>query len=175
MGNSVWSGRDNHCCCSLHNGAGSECSLMSECSLINGSSNRNIRDSMKWNTGLEDLKSLTYEEHVKCPSCMIGKAILEDFPKARQVKVKPQHQINVDSFSFSVASIAGHNHAVVFVDKCSGYNWACSTVVSAPLWYPRSWVRTRPFPQSMLHVSSWLLNEAKCFNHAAVFVGKSTG
>jgi hypothetical protein len=31
-----------------------------------GSSNRNIRDSTKWNTGLEDLKGLTYEEHVKC-------------------------------------------------------------------------------------------------------------
>jgi hypothetical protein len=32
---------------------------------------------------------------------------------------------------------------------------------SAPLWYPRSWVRTRTFPQSMLHASSRLLNEAK--------------
>ena len=36
------------------------------------SSNRNIRDSIKWNHGLEDLKGLTYEEHAKCPSCMIG-------------------------------------------------------------------------------------------------------
>jgi hypothetical protein len=45
---------------------------------------------------------------------------------------------------------------------------ACSAVVtghSAPLWYqgPVSWVRTRPFPQSMLHASSWLLNEAEYF------------
>ncbi len=85
------------------------------------SSNRNIRDSIKWNSGLEDLKGLTYEEHVKCPSCMIGKAILEDFPKAKQVKVKPIHQINVDSFSSSIPSfIEGYNHAVVFVDKCTG-------------------------------------------------------
>ncbi len=38
------------------------------------SSNRNLRDSIKWSTGLEDLKRLTYEEHVKCLSCMIGKA-----------------------------------------------------------------------------------------------------
>jgi hypothetical protein len=50
---------------------------------------------------------------------MIKKATLEDFPKARQVNVKPLHQINVDSFSSSVASIAGYNHAVVFVDKCT--------------------------------------------------------
>jgi hypothetical protein len=85
------------------------------------SSNRNIRDSIKWNTGMEDLKGLTYEEHVKCPSCMIGKATLEDFPKARQVKVKPLHQINVDSFSSSIPSIEGCNHAVVFDDKYTGY------------------------------------------------------
>ena len=38
------------------------------------SSNRNIRDSIKWNNGLEDLKGVSYEEHVKCLSCMIGKA-----------------------------------------------------------------------------------------------------
>jgi hypothetical protein len=42
--------------------------------------NRNIRSSVKWNTGLEDLKRLTYEEHLKFPSCVIGKATLEDFP-----------------------------------------------------------------------------------------------
>ncbi len=56
---------------------------------------------------------------------MIGKATLEDFPKARQVKVKPLHQINVDSFSSSVPSIEGYNHAVVLVDKCIGYRWIC--------------------------------------------------
>jgi hypothetical protein len=54
---------------------------------------------------------------------MIGKATLEDLPKARQVKVKPLHQINVDSFSSSIPSIEGYNHAVVFVDKCTGYRW----------------------------------------------------
>ena len=83
------------------------------------SSDRNIRDSIKWNHGLEDLKGLTYEEHAKFPSCMIGKATLKDLPKARQVKVKPLHQINVDSFSSSIPSIEGYNHAVVFVDKCT--------------------------------------------------------
>jgi hypothetical protein len=56
---------------------------------------------------------------------MIGKATLEDFPKARQVKVKPLHQINVDSFSSSIPSTEGFNHAVVFVEKCTGYRWIC--------------------------------------------------
>ncbi len=46
--------------------------------------------------------------------CMLGKATWEYFPKARQVKVKPLHQINVHSFSSSVPSIEGYNHAVVF-------------------------------------------------------------
>jgi hypothetical protein len=80
-----------------------------------------FENSIKWNTRLGDLKRLAYEEHVKCPSCMIGKATVEDFPKARQVKVKPLHQINFDSFSesSSIASIEGYNHAVVFVDKCT--------------------------------------------------------
>jgi hypothetical protein len=40
---------------------------------------------------------------------MIGKATLEDLPKARQVKVKPLHQINVDSCSSSIPSIEGYN------------------------------------------------------------------
>jgi hypothetical protein len=42
-------------------------------------------------------------------------------PKARQVKVRHLHQINVDSFSSSIPSIEGYNHAAVFVDKCTGY------------------------------------------------------
>jgi len=48
---------------------------------------------------------------------------LEGLPKTRQVKVKPLHQINVDSFSSSIPSIKGYNHAVVFIDKCTGYRW----------------------------------------------------
>jgi hypothetical protein len=54
---------------------------------------------------------------------MIGKATLEDFPKTRQVKVKPLHQINVDSLSSSIPAIEGYIYAVIFVDKCTGYRW----------------------------------------------------
>ena len=65
---------------------------------------------------------------MKFLSCMIGKgrkATFEDFPKARQAKVKTLHQINVDLFSSSVPSIEGYNHAVVFVEKCTGsYNFS---------------------------------------------------
>ena len=49
-------------------------------------SNRNIRDTIKCSHGLESL----FETHTKCPSCMIGKATLEDFPKATHMKYSVQ-------------------------------------------------------------------------------------
>ena len=52
---------------------------------------------------------------------MIGKATLEDFPKAKRPINKPLYQINMDSFSSSVKSIEGYNHAIVFVDAATGY------------------------------------------------------
>ena len=52
--------------------------------------------------GLEPLKKMTFETHVKCPSCMIGKATLEDFPKAKLPINKPLYQVQMDSFSSSV-------------------------------------------------------------------------
>ena len=54
---------------------------------------------------------------------MIGKATLEDFPKAKHPINKPLYQINMDSFSSSVKSIEGYNHAIIFVDAATGYRW----------------------------------------------------
>ncbi len=54
---------------------------------------------------------------------MIGKGTLENYP-ARKVRAsKPLKQINVDSFSLSVTSIEGYNHAAIFVDCNSGFRW----------------------------------------------------
>jgi hypothetical protein len=66
-----------------------------------------------------------YEAHVKCPSCMLGKATLEhsSYLGARVRKVPPLYQINMDSFSSSIKSIEGYNHAVVLVDNQTGYRW----------------------------------------------------
>ena len=66
---------------------------------------RNIRDTIKCVNGLESLKHMTCDTHVKCPSCMIGKATLDDVPKAKKVIAKPLYQIHMDSFSSSVRSI----------------------------------------------------------------------
>ena len=53
---------------------------------------------------------------------MIGKATLEDFPKAKRPIDKPLYQVHMDSFSSSVNSIEGYNHAIVFVDAATGYS-----------------------------------------------------
>ena len=74
---------------------------------------QNIRDTIKCVNGVESLKHMTCYTHVKCPSCMIGKATLEDLPKAKKVITKPLYQIHMDSFSSSVRSIEGYFHALV--------------------------------------------------------------
>ena len=86
-------------------------------------SNRNIRDTIHHSEGLDELVSKKFETHMKCSSCMIGKSTLEDLPKLKDRAEEPLHQVNMDSFSSSVTSIEGYNHAVVFVDCNSGYRW----------------------------------------------------
>ncbi len=54
---------------------------------------------------------------------MIGKATLEDFPKAKRPINKPLYPVHMDSFSSSDKSIEGYNHAIVFVDAAIGYRW----------------------------------------------------
>ncbi len=67
--------------------------------------NRNIRETITHSTGREDLRSRTFEEHTKCPSCMIGKRTLEDLPKLKDLATEPLHQVNMDIFSSSIQSI----------------------------------------------------------------------
>jgi hypothetical protein len=84
-------------------------------------SNQTIQDIIKCAIGLVSLKKMTVEIHVKCPSCMIGKATLEDFPKAKRPINEPLYEVHMDSFSSSVKSIEGNNHVIFFVDTATGY------------------------------------------------------
>ncbi len=72
---------------------------------------------------MESLKKMTFETHFKCPSCMIGKATLEDFLKAIGLINKPLYQVRMDLFSSSVKSIEGYNHVIVFVVAATGCRW----------------------------------------------------
>ena len=78
-------------------------------------------ETLKCVNGLESLKHMTCDTHVKCPSCLIGKATLEDLSKAKKVITKPLYQIQMDSLSSSVKLIEGYFHALVIVDAASGY------------------------------------------------------
>ena len=84
-------------------------------------SNRNIKDTVKCAIGLESLKKMTFKPHARCPSCTIGKALLEDFKKAKRPINKPLYQVQMDSFSSPVKSIEGYIHAIVFVHAATGY------------------------------------------------------
>ena len=86
-------------------------------------SNRDIQQSIKHTTGLEELINKTYEQHTKCGACMIGKSTLKDYPALKVRADNPLKQINVDSFSSSVTFIEGYSHAAVFVDCISGFRW----------------------------------------------------
>ena len=50
---------------------------------------QNIQDTIQCVNGLESLKHMTCDTHVKCPSCMIGKATLEDLQKTKRVIQNP--------------------------------------------------------------------------------------
>ena len=55
-------------------------------------SNRSILDTIKCAIELEALKRMAFETHVKYPSCIIVKATLEEFPKAKRPINKPLYQ-----------------------------------------------------------------------------------
>jgi hypothetical protein len=86
-------------------------------------SNKTIRDTIKCATGLESLKKMTFETDTKWPPCVIGKATLEDFQKAKRPINKPLYQVHMYSFSSSVKSIKGYFHAIGFVYAATGYRW----------------------------------------------------
>ncbi len=86
-------------------------------------SDRDIQQSIPYTKGLEEITNQTLDQHTKCGACMIGKSTLEPYPERRSRADHRLKQVNVDSFSSSVQSIEGYNHAVVFVDCNSGFRW----------------------------------------------------
>jgi hypothetical protein len=57
---------------------------------------------------------------------MIWKRTLENYPSRTVRASKPLKQINVHSFSSSVTSIEGYNHAAILVDCKLGFRWIYS-------------------------------------------------
>ena len=72
---------------------------------------------------------------------MIGKATLEDFPKAERSINKPLYQVHMDSFESSVKSIEGYINAIIFVDRhaATEYGWIYGMKTNGAIKVLRKW------------------------------------
>ena len=85
--------------------------------------NENIRKTIPFSIGLDELHSHRFDPHEKCPACMMGKSHLNNKPGRKERSDKPLSRVYMDIFSSSVTSIEGHNYALVITDDCTGYRW----------------------------------------------------
>ena len=85
--------------------------------------NECIRKSIAHSIGMDELKSARFDNHEKCPACMMGKSRQNNLPKAKERAKKPMNRINMDLVSSSVVSIKGYKYALVITDCCTGYRW----------------------------------------------------
>jgi hypothetical protein len=85
--------------------------------------NRNIRETIPFTKGMEKLLSYRYDEHDKCPSCMIGKSTRQDVPGPAKRATRPLGKVNFDLIVSTVNSVEGYNASALFVDDHSGLKW----------------------------------------------------
>ena len=85
--------------------------------------NECIRKSIAHSIGMDDLKSARFDNHEKCPACMMGKSRQNNLPNEKLRAKKPLNRINMDLVSSSVHSLEGHKYALVITDCCTGYRW----------------------------------------------------
>ncbi len=67
--------------------------------------------------GLEGLVGKKFKADEKCPSCMVGKSTLENYPERLELASRLLESVNMDSNSSSILSIEGYKHAVIFTDS----------------------------------------------------------
>ena len=84
---------------------------------------QSIKDTIIHSIGLEDLNGKRFQPEEKCPSCMLGKSTLENYPDSIEPAIRPLMRVNMDMYSSSITLIEGHNYAVVFTDSHSEYRW----------------------------------------------------
>ncbi len=76
--------------------------------------------------GLKGLVGKRFDQDEKCPSCVLRKSTLENYPELREPATHPLSRVNMDLYTSSVISIEGYNHAVVFTDSHGEYRWQYS-------------------------------------------------
>ena len=85
--------------------------------------NATIQKTIKHSIGLDDLLNARFDDHEKCPACMIGKSKLENMPDRKEHASKPLGRVYIDIFSSSVRSIEGHDFGLLITDDCTMYRW----------------------------------------------------
>ncbi len=84
---------------------------------------QNIKDTVEHSIGLEDLIGKRFDQNEKCPSCMVGKSTVENYPELLEPASQPHERVNMDLYTSSVTSLEGYNHAMVFNDSYGGCRW----------------------------------------------------
>ena len=85
--------------------------------------NQNVWKTIPFVEGLEKLVNHQFDEHEKCPECMIGKSTRQDNPGDARRATRPLGKVNFDLISSSITSIEGYNYAALFVDDHTGFRW----------------------------------------------------
>jgi hypothetical protein len=71
----------------------------------------------------EGLVGKKFKDDEKCQSCMIGKGTLESYPERLEPASQTLERVSMDSYSSSITSIEGYNHAVIITDSYGEYRW----------------------------------------------------
>jgi hypothetical protein len=82
--------------------------------------NRNIEQTIQHSIGLENLVGKKSKRDQNCPSCMLGKSTLENYPGSMDPASQPLGRAHMDLYSSSITIIEGYNHSVIFTDSNSG-------------------------------------------------------
>ena len=85
--------------------------------------NQFIKLSIDHSIGLEKLKAKKFSEHQKCPSCMIGKSQLNNYPDSIPRADLPLKKVTFDLITSKITSIEGYNYGAILTDDCSEYRW----------------------------------------------------
>ena len=84
---------------------------------------RNIEQTIQHSVGMERLIGERYLKDHKCPSFMIGKSTLENYPGSKEPDPRPMALVHMDIVSSSVSLIEGYNYALIITDSCSEHRW----------------------------------------------------
>ena len=84
---------------------------------------RKIEQTILHASELEGLVGKKFKRDHECPSCMLGKSTLEDYPGLMEPAQHPLERVHMDLYSSLVPSIEGYNHALIWTDSHGGLRW----------------------------------------------------